>query len=317
MTRISKNISSNELNNVYSGNDFLELVIGSKGKKNGQKLHTLISGNILLRVEKKNKTRKESAFINEKFIKKIISNKNFIKPNSTIILKNIIALDRQIKEKVNISTQRLLDGDEYGFIGFYRNIESRWQKIEELQNKLGLNLLREDKVSYCTKCNALRSGMGFSLPTSSNLNKVECLKCHNIINKRKIIKCLPDPIQQYINGGWLEDYIAAKLKKLGWKVWPHIFVYGSSGVKLEIDVLAVKNGYTLIVECKSGSSSDKELSIFLAKFNDIKTNLALFISTQKIQNQVKNLVKKNFSFHLYDNIKSDKNLEAQLKKLLK
>jgi hypothetical protein len=311
--QIVKRVAVPDFDAIYNSENFLELKIGSRSNRK-KNINILISGDILLRIEKKTRTKSESAFINESFVKGIVSIKNLVSAKSAGTLKEVVLLDRQIKDKVNESISRIHSGDKHGFAGFYRNIESRWERINELQKSLGLNLLRNDKVGFCNRCNAFRSGSGFP---GYGAAAVICPKCNKEVTKKKSYKCLPDPIRTYIDGGWLEDYAAEKLRKLGWQVWPHIYIYGNSGVRLEIDILAIKKGFSLIVECKSGGTSAKDLSTFLAKFNDIKTNLALFISTQKVDGQIKSLVRKNFSFTLLDDIKNDRNLEKQLKNLLK
>lgn len=310
----SFNFETKDFDRIYNGTDIIEVQIGTK-KKERKCINALINGDIVLRIEKKQRNRSESFFINESFIKNIISNDELVKPSFRNVLKKIFELDKQIKDKVNQTIKQGRKGDKYSFDGFYLTLEKRWKDIEKLQKKIGVQLLRKDKVGYCDSCCGLRNAEGIPIK-SSTIAAVNCEECNNPISQKKTIMCLPDPISDYINGIWFEDFIAEKLRKLGWRVWSHIYVYGGSGVKHEIDVFAIKDGLSLLVECKTGFREDeKALPIFISKFFDIKTNLALFVSTQKIQNQFKGMIQKNPSFKLIDDIKNDRGLIIKLKEI--
>lgn len=312
-------LKSDDFSSVYKGEDVLEYKIKSIEKSDNRLFNLIINGHLLLRIEKKRKGKSTSRFLNTEFIKRFTSIKDLASSQKNSILKNILEHDRFIKNEINAEVNKGSHTREK-FMDFYAILERRWQNIEDLQAKLKLNLLRNDSYGYCPNCCALRSGGSFKKLKKTPIpgeEKQECHICRKEIKQNKTIKCLPDPLADYITGTWFEDYIAEKLEKIGWKVWPQIYVYGSSGAKFEIDVLATKMGYTLLVECKNKNVDMADISKFLAKFSDIKTHMALFVATTAVDAQFKTMVEKNPSFRLIDNISSDVRLNARLKKIIK
>lgn len=307
MLKQNINLEAKDFAALATGARIFEVVIKDKtDKKNLSKIfHVLTNRDMLLRIEKK---KKDTGFVNESFIRKVVSVKNLVSPAQRKLLKEIWAYDRVIKEKVNEAVQVKRETNDQ-FDDRYSQLEKRWQKIEKIQKTLGLSLLRVDKIGYCKVCNALRQ-------LSVDEPKPTCDNCKGGI-KSKSIKNLPPALSNYCEGRWLEDYVAERLKKLGWQVWTQLYVYGSSSVKFEIDILATKDGRTLIVECKSGKAVVKDLSAFLAKYYDIKTNLGLFISLTEVHVDMKDMVGKNPSLRVFDSIKNTRDLDARLKKLLK
>ncbi len=303
---------------IYNGRAILELKISdpSNEQTNEQTIDTLLNRDLLVRIERKRKFPFKSRFVNDDFIQKVTSIKNLATPPKYQLFKNILEQDRFIKEKV-VSDTRTRRNSRDEFTDFFETLRRRWRRIADFQKKLKLDLLRKDNAGYCAKCYALRMGKSLTQKgrTTPTVPNPTCEICKNPITLRKWIECLPDPVAQYINGTWFEDYVATKLKVLGWQVWPQIYVYGSSGVKFEIDILAIKSGYSLLVECKTGGVGLRDLTAFLAKFYDIKTNLAVFIALPVVDAQLKGIVHKNPAFKLFDGITNDRSLVARLRTL--
>lgn len=250
-----------------------------------------INPDLLLRIEYRGKriTKKLKNLQNE-----ILTNFLFFNSKNSVMLRKILMTDREIKEKLNIEKKELKTRDaESDFDDFLRNLKQRGDEIKKLQTKLSLDLISEQKEYYCKKCKAFRPGPSLSARKRKK-EKVKCQLCSNLL-KTKNIKHLKKDIAEYLNGLWLEDYVAMILNSLEWKAWssPHLMVYGSSGAKHQIDVLAVKDGRILIAECKTGEFNTKQIRDLLAKYYDIRCHHAIAVTTQPIHPEAKKLIEKN------------------------
>ena len=91
-------------------------------------------------------------------------------------------------------------------------------------------------------------------------------------------------------------------------------VYGVSGAPHQIDVLAIKNGRVIIVECKAGDFSPNQIKNIMAKYYDIRCHNALALSTYTIHHDGKKIIEKNPAIRYYDRIDTVHKLQRALKK---
>lgn len=263
----------------------------------GERTTLLVSPDSIIRIE--HKKQRVGQLLN-KLQKKILAGFSLMKPANFSILRNIIITDREIREKINKDqgdlTKRDTDSD---FRDFLNGIHHRGEKIDKLQKKLSLDLLRKQKEYYCKRCKAFRPG------PSLDSNIVNCRRCGELLKGIRI-NYLKKDIRKYISGFWLEDCVAKILNSLDWKAWssPNLMVYGISGVAHQIDVLAIKKGLILIVECKAGDFVSRQIKNLLAKYNDIRCHYAIALSMGSIHPEGKKLIEKNPAIKSCENIKN-------------
>jgi hypothetical protein len=303
----SFSLDSKTFNKLQNGSDLLDLEIIDSSSTPYKKYNLLVNNDLLLRVEKKNKSKVKKILQDS-----LVNSKDLVSPKFSSKLKEIRALNANILEKIGSNVQRAYSTQE-SHDDFYLLLKQRWDKIEKLEKDLKIKILKRDSIGYCKKCHAFRQSG--NLISQGDSPKSKCFICQETIAVNKTYYSLPEATAQYISGFWLEDYISKKLESLGWIIMNNIYIYGASSVKFEIDILATKQGKTLIVECKSGSSGLNNISSFLAKFYDIKTDLALYVSLPKVGHEMKNMVKRRKNFTLIDDVKSDKDIIRRLKQI--
>jgi len=263
----------------------------------GNRTTLLISPYTIIRIEYK---EKRAGQLLNKLQKKILGSFLLMKPVNFSILRKILITNREIREKINKDQGDLIIRDtDSDFRDFLNGIQLRSEKIDKLQKKLSFDLLRKQKEYYCKKCKAFRPGP----PLSSNI--VNCRRCEQLL-KGIGVNYLKKDIGKYLNGFWLEECVAKILNSLGWKAWssPNLMVYGVSGVAHQIDVLAVKKGLILIVECKTGDFVPRQIKNLFAKYNDIKCHYAIALSMGSIHPEGKKLIEKNPAIKSCENIKN-------------
>ena len=307
MIKRSLSVDATLFNRLQTGSEVLDLDIIKASSEPLEKYNLLINTDLLLRIEKKNRNK-----IRKPLLTSVVNSKNLVSSKYADKLRKICTLNDYIRDRIGLNTQRAYNSKD-NFDDFYLLLQKRWDKMKELEKNLKLSLLRKDTIGYCEKCHAFRQANG--LIRDGNSPRSKCFMCQAIIKINKTYYSLPEATAQYIGGFWLEDYISKKLQTLNWITATNIYIYGTSGVKFEIDILATKQGKTLIVECKTGGSGLNNLSSFLAKFYDIKTDLALFASLQKTGADMKSMVSRRKNFILLDHIKSDRDLIRRLKQI--
>lgn len=88
--------------------------------------------------------------------------------------------------------------------------------------------------------------------------------------------------------------MARLLRKLGYKTWTGVHVMGASGILHEIDVLAIRKGTVLNVECKTGKVSRNAVFNFCTKVGDLKSHVSILALIQKLpESETREFVKKN------------------------
>jgi len=94
---------------------------------------------------------------------------------------------------------------------------------------------------------------------------VECIVCRSQLDARTAqrvdLHFMKRAIQEvWMKGVWLEDYISRLLRLMGWRTWTHVYAFGSSGIRHQVDVLGEKKGFVLLCECKTGRLGEETYS---------------------------------------------------------
>lgn len=151
-------------------------------------------------------------------------------------------------------------------------------KIKAIEGKAKFSLAKNFPLFFCQNCNSYLANSIDSLP------KV-CKFCNTVTDESSstFVKFIDAKMISYLNGFWLEDYIAKILTQLGWKAWCHGSVMGLSGIYHPIDILAVNSeGQILVAECKSGAFGGRDIFNFTAQYFDIKGPYGFFFALKEI-----------------------------------
>jgi len=92
-------------------------------------------------------------------------------------------------------------------------------------------------------------------------------------------------------------------------------IYGVSGASHQIDVLAIKEGRILIVECKTGEFSPTQVMNFLGKYYDIRCHKASAVAIGKIHPDGRKIIEKNAAIDYCDNITGSRKFIKKFSKL--
>ncbi len=276
----------------------------------GKKINLILNNEIVLRFDIK---KEKKDILLEKLKSDSLKKFKLLNRKNNSILKDILISEVEIRTNINKDKNGTIDRDKSKEKDFINGIEIRCKEIVKLGKKLGFNLSGVHKEFYCRKCGAFRTGPGIKYNKKKKEEKINCLKCRNILISRKFIH-LTDNVYTYLNGQWLQDYIAHILNSLGWIAWSssNLFVYGVSGYPHQIDVLAIKNGVILIVECKTGEFNQKDVKDMLAKYYDIRCHYALAVSLPRMHPEAKKIIEKNPAIRYCDDIKNI----GQIKKII-
>lgn len=175
-----------------------------------------------------------------------------------------------------------------------RNIE-----IKDIERETRFFLAKNFPLYFCRGCISYLANSSDSLPDS-------CKFCGKDTeeDRQTFTRFLDARIISYLNGFWLEDYIAKILKRMGWKIWCHGSVMGSSGIYHPIDILAISpDGKILVAECKSGGFGTKDIFNFSAQYFDIKNPYGLFFALkEKPDSRGKDYMERTPGLCLLDNL---------------
>jgi hypothetical protein len=279
--------------------------------ENNKKINLILNNDIILKFDfKEDKNDRKFIELKKSCFKKF----KLLVPQNNKILKEILFSEMEIRTKINEDKNKNNDrplSEEKDFLG---GIDRRSNDILSWGKKLGLDLFYKHSEFYCKRCHAFRAGPG--LPSSQKEEKVICLKCRNLLSEKRLVHVAKD-FFPYLNGDWLEDYIAITLNRLGWMAWssPTLMVYGVSSQPHQIDVLAIKNGKIIIVECKTTRFNPIDVKNILAKYYDIRCHYAILVSLPKINIEAQKLIEKNPAIKLCDDIKNISKIKKILYKL--
>ncbi len=274
----------------------------------GNKNITLLVGpDFLLRFDfKKNKVNRKL----EKLKVKIIKDKKIFTTEKRKTAQDILLIDQGIREALSKDKKDLLKRSDADSEDFLDKLERKQKKLNDITRKIKFDIIELHTEYFCKKCNGFRPGPDL---TQSNAT---CIICQNLLKKEKIT-LIDNDIGNYLRGYWLEDYIANILNSYGWKAWssPNLMIHGVSGAPHQIDVLGIKDGKILIVECKTGDFSPTQVMNFLGKYYDIRCHQALAVAVGKIHLDAKKLIQKNSAICYHDEIKSFKKLIGKISKI--
>ncbi len=150
--------------------------------------------------------------------------------------------------------------------------------IRKVEKDLGgLYVAQAHELYFCDNCSSYLGQVDEMLPN-------KCMACGTQTNPRPgkpggSYRFLPDDVHAYLGGKWIQDYSAKLLRRAGWKTWTECWVMGASGVKHQIDLLAVHEtqGRVLIAECKTRAVSEDAFQL-ITQFSDIQPSFGLLIS---------------------------------------
>lgn len=269
----------------------------------------LIGPDILLRLQYENNGQKNKKL--KKMKEKILKDKNIFSRDKLRIIRNILVAEQEIRDLLKEDKKELAKKDKSKFDDFIDKLKRRQEILQKLTKKLKIDILKSQSEYLCKNCNAFRPG-----PDLTQIKKLTCIRCNGLLKRSAIVHVDTD-IVKYLTGFWFEEYIANVLTTCGWKVWssPTLMIHGVSGAPHQIDVLAIKDGRILIVECKTGDFSPTKVRNFLGKYHDIRCHKALAIATGKIHPDGKKIIEKNAAIDYYDNVTSYNKLKSRISKI--
>jgi len=275
----------------------------------GHKNITLLIGlDLLLRFQYKEQRENQ---ILKQLKEKILKNKKVFIADRQRSIQMLLVADREIRELLNKDKKELTKRNKSEFDDFLNNLKRRQDILRMLAKKLKFEVIKPYKEYFCKNCNGFRPG-----PDLTQKESPTCALCKNLLKKFSINQ-LDTDIVNYLTGYWFEDYIANIFNMLKWKAWssPALMIHGVSGASHQIDVLAIKNGRVLIVECKTGDVSPTQVMNFLGKYYDIRCHKALVVVVGRIHPDAKKIIEKNAAIDYYDNIRDYKKLIRKISQI--
>ena len=244
--------------------------------------------------------------------KSIVQDKKFLQSQKQKILDNLIITEQELREMTNKYKRELTRRDSSAVSDFLDSVKKREQKLERFTKKLRFDAVRSQPEYFCPNCNGFRSGPDLAAAAATPT----CNVCTHRLKKKRI-RHLETDVFDYLHGFWVEDYVAELLHETGWQAWslPSLHIHGASGVRHQIDVLAVKNGRVLIVECKKGDFTPSKVVQFLGKYYDIRSHQALAVAVGTIHPDGMKMIEKNLSIRACDKMTSRKRVIRLISKL--
>jgi len=187
---------------------------------------------------------------------------------------------------------------------FFNAIRKRDQQIIELEEKLvdfnpDVTVVRPSVMFSCPRCGApvvssgeVREGIpdrprkstsekGVAFQLGEFKGSRKCVYCKNSITRDEVKRhpiheVIPTIEEVWRTGLWLEEYVASILRSLEWQTWTRVNILGTSGIRHEVNLLAIKKGFVLVGECKTGKVSREDVFTFSTKMTDLRCHLGLF-----------------------------------------
>jgi RNase P subunit RPR2 len=257
----------------------------------------LVGPDLLLRFQYK---EQREGKILKRLKEKMLKDKKIFAAERQRFIQKFLVADREIRELLNKDKKDLAKRNQSEFEDFLNNLKRRQDTLKTLAKKLKFEVIRPHREYFCKNCHGFRPGPGLAQTENPT-----CTICSNLLKKLSINQIDTDVVN-YLTGYWLEDYIANILNKQLWKAWssPTLMIYGVSSAAHQIDVLAVKEGRVLIIECKSGEFLPTQVMNFLGKYHDIRCHKAFAVAIGRIHPDAKKIIEKNAAIDYYDNIKN-------------
>jgi len=213
--------------------------------------------------------------------------------------KNLIALIKSRSRKIYKD-----------FLEVSKNMLELEKKLKKINSEV--EVLNPITLSACPACKIPfyheRSGkMEFLL--GDYKEALRCPTCDTLVNRDdveriNIVKVIPSIEKVWKRNLWFEEYMASIVRSLeGWRTWTSVYVLGMSGVLHEVDVLAIKDGYVLIGECKTGKVKREDVFTFWTKVSDVKSHISLFASISELpETETRGFLQKNPSVTLLEKV---------------
>ena len=179
-----------------------------------------------------------------------------------------------------------------------------------------MDIIEAVVVPLCPSCGEMLLKIGIIK------RAIKCKSCHKKITPKNVsylhLNKLSSRIRQlYEKNLWFEEYVAKLLRKIKWEnIWTHAYILGASGVRHEIDILAIKESRICLAECKTGKIARADVFNFWTKVYDIRSHISLFASLKKMPDpETRQFLENKPSIILLENIGelSEKELLATLK----
>ncbi len=294
---------------IPTSNNNEESSIAQTDIRFGDKNITLLIGpDLLLRFQYKEQKGNK---ILKRLKEKILKDKKVFSDERQRFIQKLLVADREIRELLNKDKKELNKRDASQFDDFLSNLKRRQVILKTFAKKLNFEVIKAHKEYFCKKCNGFRSG-----PDLTQTENPICALCKNLLKKFSINQIDTNTVS-YLTGYWFEDYIANIFNTLKWKAWssPTLMIHGVSGASHQVDVLAIKNGRVLIVECKTGEFLPTQVMNFLGKYYDIRCHKALAVAIGRIHPDAKKIIEKNTAIDYYDSISNYKKLIKKLSQI--
>lgn len=291
-------------------NDPQDKIVEADIKFSNKRLTLLVGPDLLIRFEYKKPEYNKRLNILQR---KIMKDEKIFNSDKKKNLQKILISDREIRELINKDKKEMIRREESVSDDFLDNLKRRTENLKKFTKKMKFKIIRQYNEYYCKICKGFRSGPDL---TQSKSAIPICGRCSSQLQKFSIDKIDTD-ITAYLGGYWFEDYIANILNEAGWKAWasPSLLVYGVSGAPHQIDVLAIKNGRILIIECKTHEFTPLQVRNFLGKYFDIRCHQSLAISIENIHPDGIKIIEKNPAIRYYSSITNFKKLKSYLFKI--
>ena len=133
----------------------------------------------------------------------------------------------------------------------------------------------------CPSCDTASPGFAVSVSLEELEGKIFCSECGSPFDLKRQIKAFSvneNARKALRQGLWLEEFVADLLTDFGC-VQVQIGVMVDT---LEMDIVAIKLGDIILVECKAGDVDFTDLTIFSHKVRAINPNRAIIVTTSKV-----------------------------------
>lgn len=168
----------------------------------------------------------------------------------------------------------------------------------------------------CPSCKGTSPGFSVSLVLEELEGKIFCSRCGVPYDLKKQIEAFSvneNARQALRQGLWLEEFVADVLTDLGCeKVQVGVIVD-----TLEVDVIAIRHGEIILVECKAGDVNFTDLTIFSHKVRAIDPDQAVIITTSKVLPNAKKEIESLKNREKKEILQVEGNLRSIREKLVK
>lgn len=297
-----------------------------------QNISILVGKNFILKF-----MPEKSVFDSSEYLKRFINTPDLLIDPLYPKVRNIVGMSKEMADLLSQSIKtseecaRMMGGESQDeelyakirefYLGKLKDVQGKIigksEEIKKIEKETGLFLGQDNNLYFCENCNAYLGDSFETLPE-------KCSTCQSDTNwgkNNKTVRYLDARVSSYLNGLWLEDYIAKLFHDLGWKTWCHGSTMGSSGIVHQVDILAINSndGRVLVCECKTAKILKEHIFDISTQFYDIKGSYGFLFSLDTVSNdRLTEYMKRTAGLCLIDNlkVKSDKDIIDQMSKFL-